>query len=388
MGVTGASHVPKEKPVAGRVAGAGFLSRLWHQPSLAWAVRREFRLAICWGRCVYGVNEYFVVANGHKKEAGRDRLRKPCLGTGIRRLGDLADSTDKILTTKRAQVRVSLTAYGASQQDYALRTWRRNSGEVGWESRKQQLSKTDCLATPGTRLLTSCQRSARDSGHMGGSKSMAPSTCEDVPSPIHLIRSGSPRSLCHNLRQADPLPSIPHEPWQEDEVDALGCSVRFNGARWHALNHASCFDTPFMPPRTLVPTRQELLEAFEILLACQHLIHLALAASDRLELTHLANLSNEQPSIDESAGEDSQPTDSTASGARALQRRLRQPPRTTTRPTRPVSNGFLCPFPITNQSTVLQTQFLQRIFNRNCRHTGQADDGTSSGRRISRAQEH
>ncbi|PLW08874.1 hypothetical protein PCANC_23823 [Puccinia coronata f. sp. avenae] len=120
MGVTGASHVPKEKPVAGRVAGAGFLSRLWHQPSLAWAVRREFRLAICWGRCVYGVNEYFVVANGHKKEAGRDRLRKPCLGTGIRRLGDLADSTDKILTTKRAQVRVSLTAYGASQQDYAL----------------------------------------------------------------------------------------------------------------------------------------------------------------------------------------------------------------------------------------------------------------------------
>jgi hypothetical protein len=30
---------------------------------------------------------------------------------------------------------------------------------------------------------------------------------------------------CHNLRQADPLPSIPHERWQEDEVDAFGCSV-------------------------------------------------------------------------------------------------------------------------------------------------------------------
>jgi hypothetical protein len=74
---------------------------------------------------------------------------------------------------------------------------------------------------------------------------------------------------------------------------------RFNGARWHALNLASCF-TPLTLHLTLVSMRQELLEDFEILLACQHLILLAVAASDRLELTHLANLSNEQPSIDES----------------------------------------------------------------------------------------
>ncbi|PLW50944.1 hypothetical protein PCASD_01180 [Puccinia coronata f. sp. avenae] len=221
--------VPKQRPVPGRVAGAGFLSRLWQQPSLAQAVRREFRLAICWGRGVYGVKECLVVASNHKKEAARDRLRKP----GIRRMADLADSTDKIFTKKRAQDRVSQTACGASRQDYAL---------------------------------------------------------------------------------ADPLQSIPHERWQEDEVDAFGCSVRFNGARWHALNLASCF-TPLTLHLTLVSMRQELLEAFEILLACQHLILLAVAASDRLELTQLANLSNEQPSIDESAGEGSQPTDSTASGA-------------------------------------------------------------------------
>ncbi|PLW20280.1 hypothetical protein PCANC_10470 [Puccinia coronata f. sp. avenae] len=45
-----------------------------------------------------------------------------------------------------------------------------------------------------------------------------------------------------------------------------------------------------------------------------------------------------------------------------------------------VSKGFLCPFPITKQSTV-------RIPNRNPRRTGQADDGTSSGGRISRVQD-
>ncbi|PLW14151.1 hypothetical protein PCASD_25031 [Puccinia coronata f. sp. avenae] len=108
--------VPKQRPVPGRVAGAGFLSRLWQQPSLAQAVRREFRLAICWGRGVYGVKECLVVASNHKKEAARDRLRKP----GIRRMADLADSTDKIFTKKRAQDRVSQTACGASRQDYAL----------------------------------------------------------------------------------------------------------------------------------------------------------------------------------------------------------------------------------------------------------------------------
>ncbi|PLW57756.1 hypothetical protein PCANC_01381 [Puccinia coronata f. sp. avenae] len=132
--------------------------------------------------------------------------------------------------------------------------------------------------------------------------------------------------------------------------------------------------------------RQELLEALEILLACQHLIHLALAACDRLELTHLADLSNEQPSIDEfpemralsrpfmkflfvgPAKTASQLTP--LPEARVLHRRVRQPPRTKIRPTRPVSNGFLCPFPITRQSTVLQTQPLQRMPNQNCRRTG------------------
>ncbi|PLW23973.1 hypothetical protein PCASD_10987 [Puccinia coronata f. sp. avenae] len=69
--------------------------------------------------------------------------------------------------------------------------------------------------------------------------------------------------------------------------------------------------------------------------------------------------------------------------ARVLHRRVRQPPRTKIRPTRPVSNGFLCPFPITKQSTILQTQPLQRMPNQNGRRTGQADDGTSFGRRIS-----
>jgi hypothetical protein len=59
---------------------------------------------------------------------------------------------------------------------------------------------------------------------------------------------------------------------------------RFNGARWHALNLASCF-TPLALHLTLVSMRQELLEAFEILLACQHLILLDVAASDRLEHT-------------------------------------------------------------------------------------------------------
>jgi hypothetical protein len=46
--------------------------------------------------------------------------------------------------------------------------------------------------------------------------------------------------------------------------------------------------------------RQELLEALEVLPARQHLIHLALAAIERLELTHCVDLSNEQPSIDDS----------------------------------------------------------------------------------------
>ncbi|PLW38213.1 hypothetical protein PCANC_13632 [Puccinia coronata f. sp. avenae] len=100
-------------------------------------------------------------------------------------------------------------------------------------------------------------------------------------------------------------------------------------ARWHALNLASCF-TPLTPP--LVTMRQELLEALEVLPARQHLIHLALAAIERLELTHCVDLSNEQPSIDDS-----------------------QPSRTKPRPTRPGSNGFLYPFAITKQSTVLQT---------------------------------
>jgi hypothetical protein len=44
---------------------------------------------------------------------------------------------------------------------------------------------------------------------------------------------------------------------------------------------------------------QDLLEALDILLACQHLIHLAMAASERLEHSHLASLSNEQPFSDE-----------------------------------------------------------------------------------------
>ncbi|PLW21444.1 hypothetical protein PCASD_17295 [Puccinia coronata f. sp. avenae] len=84
----------------------------------------------------------------------------------------------------------------------------------------------------GTRLLTSYQRSARDSGHLDDSKSTASSASEDVPSPMHLIRRGSPCNwfvvlllfvffyvtaqpilTCHTLRQADQLPSESHERW-------------------------------------------------------------------------------------------------------------------------------------------------------------------------------
>ncbi|PLW24974.1 hypothetical protein PCANC_25305 [Puccinia coronata f. sp. avenae] len=103
-------------------------------------------------------------------------------------------------------------------------------------------------------------------------------------------------------------------------VDVLSCSV-FSRDR---LMFPHCF-TPLTPARTLLKMRQDLLEALDILLACQHLIHLALAASERLEHSHLAPLSNKQPFSDEPAGPDDQPTDPTTSRVNSLPTSLPAP---------------------------------------------------------------
>ncbi|PLW13742.1 hypothetical protein PCANC_01332 [Puccinia coronata f. sp. avenae] len=156
-------------------------------------------------------------------------------------------------------------------------------------TRKQQLLQTDCRVTPGPRLLTSRQLSARDLGYMDDSKSMAPSASEDVPSPIHLIR-----------RRSTPIHSESHERWQEEVVDALGFSVLLSSLKpalqWSPMacpESRKLLYSPGASPHTCINAPRTQVTGLS---------------------THLANLSNEQPSIDESAGEGSQPTDSTASG--------------------------------------------------------------------------